>query len=115
MNLIIAILSDAYELVQSEKKFYDGKEKIKRSMMYEKFVILVLKLFGKQEEEGYHYLFVSMPLSYEDDTKNEDEGMIGKILNVVRTNHKDADSKIDAMQEKLEKKIDEKIDKVDEN
>ena len=24
MNLLIAILSDAYELVQSERKFYDG-------------------------------------------------------------------------------------------
>ena len=28
MNLLIAILGDAYELVQSEKKFYDGRAKL---------------------------------------------------------------------------------------
>ena len=28
MNLLIAILSDAYELVTSERKFYDGKAKL---------------------------------------------------------------------------------------
>ena len=114
MNLIIAILSDAYELVQSEKKYYDGKVKIQRSLMYERFVILFLRLLRREKEEEYHYLFVSMPLSFEDDTNNEDEGMIGKILNVVRNNHKenqekalDANSKIDALQEKVDKKNNE--------
>ena len=36
MNLLIAILSDAYELVQSEQKYYDGKAKLHRSLMYER-------------------------------------------------------------------------------
>ena len=62
-----------------------------------------------------------MPLSYEDETNNEDEGMIGKIVNVARTNHKenqeasqanqkaiqDAHAKIDLIQEKVSKSIDE--------
>ena len=41
MNLIIAILSDAYELVQSERRYYDGQAKIKRSLMYERLVMQI--------------------------------------------------------------------------
>ena len=84
MNLLIAILSDAYELVTSEKKYYDGKAKIERSLMYERLAILVMSFFKKDREQTYHYLFVSMPLGYKDDTNNEDEGMIGKILHATR-------------------------------
>ena len=54
-----------------------------------------------------------MPLSYEDETNIEDEGMIGKIVNVARNNHKenqkaieDAHAKIDALQEKVSKAMD---------
>ena len=38
MNLLIAILSDAYELVTSEKRYYDGKAKMHRSLMYETLI-----------------------------------------------------------------------------
>ena len=68
MNLIIAILSDAYELVTSETKYYDGKEKIRRSLMYERLRRFVLKRFTDEPKQTYHYLFVSMPLGYEEDT-----------------------------------------------
>ena len=44
MNLLIAILGDAYELVQSEKKFYDGRAKLQKSLMYERLGIMALKL-----------------------------------------------------------------------
>ena len=50
MNLLITILSDAYELVQSERKFYDGKAKLHRSLMFERLAIFMLKLFGKERE-----------------------------------------------------------------
>ena len=49
MNLLIAILSDAYELVTSEKKYYDGKAKIERSLLYERLAIFTLKLFKKEK------------------------------------------------------------------
>ena len=121
MNLLIAILSDAYEIVTSEKKYYDGKAKIQRSLQYERLAILMLGLFGKKKEQAYHYLFVSMPLGLEEDTNNEDEGMIGKILSVARANHKEVNTKIEeaqaknvAKQEKIDAKIDEKINSMQE-
>ena len=109
MNLLIAILSDAYELVTSEKKYYDGKAKIERSLMYERIAIFVLKFFKKEKKQTYHYLFVSMPLSYEDDANNEDEGMIGKILHATRSDFKEVSKKfenVDSNQLKVDKKID---------
>ena len=42
MNLVIAIMSDAYELVTSEKKYYDGKAKLERSLRYERLVMFIL-------------------------------------------------------------------------
>ena len=50
MNLIIAILSDAYELVQSERKYYDGQAKIERSLMFERLAMFFLKLSGKEKD-----------------------------------------------------------------
>ena len=50
MNLLIAILSDAYELVTSEKKYYDGKAKIERSLLYERLVILFMRFFKKERK-----------------------------------------------------------------
>ena len=121
MNLLITILSDAYELVQSEKKFYDGKAKLKRSLMFERLAIFILGLFGREKEQTYHYLFISMPLSYEDDANNEEEGMIGKILNSARTNHKETEirfentsKKIEETQEKMDAKIEETQEKIKE-
>ena len=45
MNLLIAILSDAYELVTSEKKYYNGKAQLHRSLSYERIFTFVRKLF----------------------------------------------------------------------
>ena len=50
MNLLIAILSDAYELVQSEKKYYEGKAKLERSLMFERLVIFFMELFKGEKE-----------------------------------------------------------------
>ena len=50
MNLLIAILSDAYELVQSEKKYYEGKAKLERSLMYERLVMFFMKLLKREKE-----------------------------------------------------------------
>ena len=143
MNLLIAILSDAYELVTSEKKYYDGQTKIRRSLSYERLAMFILKQLGKRSEQTYYYLFASVPLSLEEDTNNEDEGMIGKILHAARVNQKevntrfdenqegikDARSKIDAIQEKvnamqeesnkrfetLQGKVDKKMDQMQED
>ena len=41
-----------------------------------------------------------MPLSYEDDGNNEDEGIIGKILNSTRANHKEVTTKFEDVQAK---------------
>ena len=57
--------------------------------MFERLVIFFMTLFKGERKQSYHYLFISMPLSFEDETNIEDEGMIGKILNVVRNNHKE--------------------------
>ena len=108
MNLVIAILSDAYELVTSEKKYYDGKAKIRRSLMYEKLRQFILKPFAGEKEQTYRYLFVSMALNFEDDIDNEQEGMIGKILNLNRKHHKEA-------QRYNEKKFDEHSVKIEKN
>ena len=40
MNLVIAILSDKYEAVTSERQFYEGKTMLKKSLMYEKILML---------------------------------------------------------------------------
>ena len=45
MNLLIAILSDAYELVTSEKKYYNGKAQLHRSLSYERLLTFVRKIF----------------------------------------------------------------------
>ena len=50
MNLVISILSDAFELVTSENKFYDGKAKLRRSLMYERLRRLALKPFTTKNE-----------------------------------------------------------------
>ena len=50
MNLLIAILSDAYELVQSEKKYYEGKVKLERSLMFARLVVFFLRLLQKEKE-----------------------------------------------------------------
>ena len=47
MNLLIAILSDAYELVTSEKKYYDGVNRLHRSLMYERLAMFFVRLFKK--------------------------------------------------------------------
>ena len=86
MNLLIAILSDAYEIVQSERKFYDGKAKLDRTLMYERLAIFFIKLFKIETEQKDQFLFISMPLNYEDDQNIEDEGMIGKIIYDARKN-----------------------------
>ena len=109
MNLLISILGDAYELVTSEKKYYDGKAKLQRSLMYERLAIMILRLLKKEKDQTYHFLFVSMPLNYGDDTTHEDEGMIGKILSANRATHKELTARIDENQAKVEK-IDQKID-----
>ena len=123
MNLLIAILGDAYELVQSEKKYYDGKAILSRSLMYERLVMLFLELFKGKKKQEYNYLFISMPLNYEDDANVEDEGMIGKVLNDARKNQKETITKMDDNEKKMKKEINEKIDtiekkineKIDEN
>ena len=94
MNLVISILSDAFELVTSENKFYDGKAKLRRSLMYERLRRLVLKSFYKKNEQTYSYLFVSMPLSYGEEANIEQEGMVGKLLNVARRHHKEVSDDI---------------------
>ena len=45
MNLLIAILSDAYELVNSEKKYYNGKAQLHRSLIYERLIIFIQRIF----------------------------------------------------------------------
>ena len=106
MNLLIAILSDAYELVQSEKKYYEGKAQLEKSLMFERLVVFFMKLKEKKEQT-YHYLFISMPLSFEDDTNNEDEGMIGKIVNVAKNNHKENQKAIEENHKENQKAIQE--------
>ena len=54
--------------------------------MYERIGRFFMKIYTGEKKQEYHYLFVSMPLNFEDDTNNEDEGMIGKILNDSRKN-----------------------------
>ena len=51
MNLLIAILSDAYELVQSEKKYYDGKAKLSRTLMYERIAIFFMRLLNREPDQ----------------------------------------------------------------
>ena len=98
MNLLIAILSDAYELVQSEQKYYDGKAKLHRSLMYERIYVFFLRLLKKEEEQKYLYLFVSMPVNFEEDADIEDEGMIGKIINDARKNHSESKDAVEKNQ-----------------
>ena len=86
MNLLIAILSDAYELVQSERKFYDGKAKLERTLMYERIAIFFMEILKIETAQEDQFLFISMPLNYEDEQNVEDEGMIGKIIYDARKN-----------------------------
>ena len=58
-----------------------------------------MKLYSEEKEQEYHYLYASMPLNYEEDVDNEDEGMIGKILNDSRKNQKEITEKFEKNQE----------------
>ena len=73
--------------------------------MFERLGIFILKLLGKEKEQTYHHLFMSIPLSYEDDTNNEDEGMVGKILNVARAHHKENQATIQKNHKENQKEI----------
>ena len=50
MNLLIAILGDAYELVTSEKRYYDGKAKMHKSLMYERLKRFIKRPFSGDKE-----------------------------------------------------------------
>ena len=71
------------------------------------------KLLGKKTEEDYHYLFISMPLNYEDGTNVDDEGMIGKVLNDARKNQKETTEKISENKKVMNAKFDENQSKID--
>ena len=58
---------------------------LKRSLAYEKILMLLQKFCGKQKEQTYHYLFVSRPQVIEED-EGEWEGMIGTVLQAGRIN-----------------------------
>ena len=64
--------------------------------------MFAMRLFRKERELTYHYLFVSMPLSFEDDTNNDDEGMIGKILKIVRAVNKENQTGIQENRDKID-------------
>ena len=106
MNLLIAILGDAYELVQSEKKFYDGRSRLQRSLIYERLGMFAMKLFKKEVELEYYYLFISKPLNYEDDVNVEDEGMIGKVLYDSRKNQKETNARFEESKNEIAEKFD---------
>ena len=112
MNLLIAILSDAYELVQAEKKYYDGKAKLSRTLMYERIAIFFMRLLKREPEQEDQFLFISMPLNYEEDPNLEDEGMIGKLLNDSKKNQIDTNTRFEENKkrnEEIKKEINEKI------
>ena len=44
MNLLVSILGDAYELVTSEKKYYDGRAKLHRSLVFERLISFILQV-----------------------------------------------------------------------
>ena len=67
--------------------------------MYERIIVFFKRLYSEEKEQEYHYLFASMPLNYEEDVDNEDEGMIGKILNDSRKNQKEITEKFEKTQE----------------
>ena len=113
MNLLIAILSDAYELVTSEKKYYNGRALLHRSLSYERLVTFAMKLINGEREQTYHYLFASMPVGFLDDTCTEEEGMIGKILYAARVSHQEICDKFDQF-EKRSDEIDKRFDQIQE-
>ena len=44
--------------------------------------------FCKTKEQSYHYLFITKPLTIEEDRNDEWDGMTGTVLKAVRINHK---------------------------
>ena len=44
MNLLVSILGDAYELVTSEKKYYDGRAKLHKSLVFERLIRFILQV-----------------------------------------------------------------------
>ena len=57
---------------------------------------------------------MSIPLSYEDETNNEEEGMVGKILNVARTHHKESQKEIQDAKTKIIDAFEEKVGEIQE-
>lgn len=60
-----------------------------------------------------YYLFVSRPLSFDEDMENSDEGMIGKILHAARVNHKEVKAKIQEGQDEIKAQIKDAHAKID--
>ena len=88
MNLVISILSDRYELVMAEFNYYNGKAKLQKSIAYERLIMFLQNCFCKTKEQSYHYLFITKPLTIEEDRNDEWDGMTGTVLKAVRINHK---------------------------
>ena len=62
-----------------------------------------MRIFKREQNQEYHYLFVSMPLNFEEDANIEDEGMIGKIINDARKNHNEANDRFEKINERFDK------------
>ena len=80
MNLVISILGDEYELVMAERDFYKGKAMLRKSLVYERLGMFFKRCFRKEIKESSHYLFITRPLTIEEDRNDEWDGMIGTVL-----------------------------------
>ena len=94
LNMLIAVMTDRYEIAISEMKFHDAKKRIGRSLRYDLMKGKIYGIFFGKMPQTYHYLFVSIPLSNEQDPDDESEGMIGKIMSFVKSRHEKADEKM---------------------
>ena len=57
--------------------------------MNERLGLFIRGIFKKEKEQTYHYLFVSLPVGFLDDSTNEEEGIIGRILSDTGAKHKE--------------------------
>ena len=86
MNLLIAIISDVYEKVQSNSKAANARSLAGMLLEMEEIVNFKRAIFGQNEESSdpYYYLFFSKRLENSNEDNEEWEGMFGALKNGIK-------------------------------
>lgn len=84
LNMLIAIMSDVYERVQSNVTSADARSLAEMILEMEELVYLFKSIFSPNSvKPSYFYCFYVIPASQDSDNNNEWTGMVGELKNTI--------------------------------